>query len=363
MTTPIKTVDDVVNVPTIGKGIRERIDYFLRTGDPHAEKGIIKDQSQQRVLAELMQVPFMGPTIAGKLVEAGCKSVEEVLRRPKFLDMLLPKQKTGMQFHQQLKRPVTQKEAEAVKNFIKESISPDYQILICGGHRRRPTDTAVDCVTILLTHPSQVYVMIPTEAGPRDSKVISLGRRQDPFRPKDGYTKKDEQIRSQLLMQIIPRLQDRGFLAETLKRYKNKWKGIARIPQLDDGEPDKHVSIRSNRKEAISHAQGRYVALEINLAPEKSLGAALIALTGDMEFNRTIQKQASKMGMLLDEYGLWKWIPYNSTNESSDNSIPKGSWRLLPSHSEESIFAELGMEYVPPDRRSYGHLVGKKYSR
>ena len=82
--------------------------------------------------------------------------------------------------------------------------------------------------------------------------------------------------------------------------------------------------------------------------------------TGDQEFIRTVQRRALKMGMLLNEFGLWKWTQKSSSEPSSELTpgTPLGHWRFMTaSESEEAIFAELGMEVVSPLRRNYSHLL------
>lgn len=52
-------------------------------------------------------------TVASKLVEAGCQTIED-LRLPEFNSMLLPAMRVGLDFLDHLDKPVTREEAEIV---------------------------------------------------------------------------------------------------------------------------------------------------------------------------------------------------------------------------------------------------------
>lgn len=64
----------------------------------------------------------------------------------------------------------------------------------------------------------------------------------------------------------------------------------------------------------------------------------LLALTGSGRFVRLMRKYASKKGFRLNEYGLFSY-----------KHPKRGS---LPAQTERDIFDHLGLEYVPPERRS-----------
>ena len=93
--------------------------------------------------------------------------------------------------------------------------------------------------------------------------------------------------------------------------------------------------------------------------PSKSKGAALLALTGDAEFLRHLKLKAAGIGMLLDEFGLWRWQANDILADDSAN----GFWEMANSDTEEEILEELGMGYVPPEKRNYGFTVGRRSSK
>jgi hypothetical protein len=95
-----------------------------------------------------------------------------------------------------------------------------------------------------------------------------------------------------------------------------------------------------------------------SLAPLKSRGAAQLALTGDYEFLRIARMAAVRHGMHLDEYGLWRW--HDSLEGGSDCDVGAGYWELVEGESEERILEEIGLGEVPPGRRNFRYVAGRR---
>lgn len=73
----------------------------------------------------------------------------------------------------------------------------------------------------------------------------------------------------------------------------------------------------------------------------------MLALTGDAEFNRDLRQRAHRMGLHLNEWGLWRW----------DDAA---AWARVPVETEADVLSELGLGWVEPARRNFGLLgLGK----
>ncbi|MBI4063269.1 MAG: DNA polymerase/3'-5' exonuclease PolX [Elusimicrobia bacterium] len=73
------------------------------------------------------------------------------------------------------------------------------------------------------------------------------------------------------------------------------------------------------------------------VAPD-SFGAALLYFTGSKEHNVVLREQALKLGMTINEYGIFK--------------LTKGkAGRKVASKTEEEIYKALGMKWIPPELR------------
>lgn len=73
---------------------------------------------------------------------------------------------------------------------------------------------------------------------------------------------------------------------------------------------------------------------DISVVSSQSMGAALIAWTGDKQHNIALRTLAEKKGWLLNDYGLWK------------------GKKLLASKTEEEVYKKLGMDWIPPEIRN-----------
>lgn len=108
---------------------------------------------------------------------------------------------------------------------------------------------------------------------------------------------------------------------------------------------------------------------DVSFVPHQCAGSALIALTGDVQFNLAIRKAASRLGFRLNEYGLWKW--QGTATMASIDAVDKqrnieqygGYWELVAGEKEEDILEAVGMGWVPPERRNFANLDGRSRKR
>ena len=93
-----------------------------------------------------------------------------------------------------------------------------------------------------------------------------------------------------------------------------------------------------------------------SIFPTLSEGAALLATTGDVDFNAHIRACATKQGLLLNEYGLWKFVSSSAPAPSAESSTAGGHWELIASANETEILDSLGVGYVVPEKRNFSFL-------
>jgi DNA polymerase (family 10) len=75
--------------------------------------------------------------------------------------------------------------------------------------------------------------------------------------------------------------------------------------------------------------------VDLRALPRESFGAGLQYFTGSKEHNIVLRGRAVKMGLTLNEYGLYR---------IDDDT-------LVASETEEQIYAALGLQYIPPEMR------------
>ncbi|KAJ8464078.1 hypothetical protein ONZ45_g17362 [Pleurotus djamor] len=372
---PIKSADDIRSFKGVGPGISRRIQDYLdenaTDSDPHSStstpRETLQDAEIKQLKEQLMQISGIGPKKAQTLIDTGCTSIDD-LRTPRMRLKLSNAQLIGLDYFQHLQEPATRQEAEAIEAFIRSSLDPKFQVQLVGSYRRGSTSPSD--IDIMLIHPSHVH--IPTPSLPTDEPSSASSKRtrtalsQTPFHTTSrSKTSRDTSL---LLNSVTPALLDRGLIAATLSSGLQKWQGIALIPEdTCNAQEDRH-----KRLGMIERKEGTYRRLDISLVPVKSKGAALLSLTGDTEFIRHLRLKAASMGLLLNEYGLWRWKPLSNgvTHNSEDGvddelgsplSIPNGQghWQLIKAETEESILSELGMDYVHPSMRNYEFILDK----
>ncbi|MBC7772307.1 MAG: DNA polymerase/3'-5' exonuclease PolX, partial [Pyrinomonadaceae bacterium] len=93
------------------------------------------------------------------------------------------------------------------------------------------------------------------------------------------------------------------------------------------------------------------IQVDLRVVPAESWGAALMYFTGSKEHNVRLRERALKMGMTLNEYGLFP---------EDDNKEPpqKRGVKPVASATEEEVYARLGLRWVPPELREDRGEVG-----
>jgi DNA polymerase (family 10) len=87
------------------------------------------------------------------------------------------------------------------------------------------------------------------------------------------------------------------------------------------------------------------INIDLRVVPAESYGAALNYFTGSKEHNVVIRARANKLGLTLNEYGLFK-IKAGSTKKGAEQEGVH-----VASRSEEEIYRALKMAYVEPELR------------
>ncbi|KAF9464116.1 hypothetical protein BDZ94DRAFT_1162537 [Collybia nuda] len=333
-------------VSGIGPGISKRIDEFLAG---HKSSHELRQATLRRAKTELEAISGIGATKARKLIEAGCLGISD-LQKPQYISMLTTTQKIGVKYHHHLRQAVTREETEMITQFIRDNISSKYDVIITGSYRRG-AETSTD-IELVIMHPNHVFVPVPETPpnGPPESRIRKIIN-------KTSFVNREIRSTSPLFSDLVPVLQDRGLVADNISSGIRRWQGIVRVPEKN--ENGKWCS-RAVRLSGIEELTGKFRRLDLNLVPLKSKGAGLIAFTGDLQLNKDLRLRAAKMGFLLNEFGLWKWIANNRSKnpaESSEDILPSdGYWQLFRTSTEQEIFEHLGMDYIEPTRRNFSFV-------
>jgi DNA polymerase/3'-5' exonuclease PolX len=119
-----------------------------------------------------------------------------------------------------------------------------------------------------------------------------------------------------ILCSVIDFLKEQNFLVDDLTYNGNT----------------KYMGICKNRK-------GQAIRIDIRYIKKENIPSALLYFTGSGEFNKNMRTYAIKHNFKLNEYGLFK--------KSGDEFHPVKNIK-----SEKDIFRELGIVYIPPEKRT-----------
>jgi DNA polymerase beta thumb len=108
--------------------------------------------------------------------------------------------------------------------------------------------------------------------------------------------------------------------------------------------------------------------------PQPSEASALLAFTGDTQFNVDCRNRAKRRGMHLNEFGLWRPklsdVETDSNGRGDDWDASQGQecgkdseddqWELVKTPDEAALLRELGMGYIVPERRNLANIYPRE---
>ena len=106
-------------------------------------------------------------------------------------------------------------------------------------------------------------------------------------------------------------------------------KFFTNLPQVE------RIDMSGGTKSAVILKSG--ISCDLRAVSDKEFPYALHHFTGSKEHNVAMRARAQKMGMKMNEYGLFK--------------ISGKTEKLIPCKDETEIFARLGLKFIPPEIR------------
>lgn len=288
----INSIKDIENLPTIGKGVLEKVQEILEKGHLQIlkdlkEKSLSKKGSNQMQdkMEEFTSLLGVGPEQAKKFINAGIKDIKDLENRVKKNEIKLNNQQiVGLKYHNELKTLIPRKDAHDVVLGIKKSITKkqewsNLEIIHAGSY----------------------------PSGKIASKDIDILI----FDPRIK-TRKDLD-NSNLLQEITEHLVKDKKILEILSLGKTKFLGL--VPGTPNSKFAKHLDIR--------------------LIPLESRIPAYFYYTSGGKFNQMIRQVAKNKGYKLSEWDL---------KDSKD--------QVVPVSNEKDIFKIIGVNFIPmSDRR------------
>jgi DNA polymerase (family 10) len=105
----------------------------------------------------------------------------------------------------------------------------------------------------------------------------------------------------------------------------------------------KKITNRGMTKSSVLLTSG--MAADLRVVADKEFAFALHHFTGSKEHNVAMRQRAIAQGRKLSEWGLF------ITPKTKAKGTPTDEGELVPCSTEEELFAELGLQYIPPELR------------
>ncbi|KAF2654395.1 hypothetical protein K491DRAFT_693926 [Lophiostoma macrostomum CBS 122681] len=290
-TTKISTKEQAEALPFIGSRLAAKIEEIVLT-DRLKRLDSTKDDPNDQVLRLFLGVYGVGVSQAGRWLQQGHRTLEDLLHKAKLTES----QKVGIEHYQDFATRIPRSEVSAHNVYVRtalQKIDRAYQVHVMGSYRRGTTDSG-DIDLIITKRRTPVSAM----------REVVFGK-------------------------LVPRLFGEDFLKVSLATSRRH----------DDGTGTKWLGASCLPSSTV------WRRLDLLLVPEEEMGAALIYFTGNDIFNRSLRLLASKMGMRLNQRGLYKDVIRGRNRER----ITEGT--LVEGRDEKRIFEVLGVPWREPMER------------
>ncbi|KAI5437174.1 DNA polymerase lambda isoform X2 [Lathyrus oleraceus] len=288
----IESVDQIKNLPSIGKSMKDHIQEIITTGKLSKLEHFEIDEKVQTI-SLFGEVWGVGPATALKLYDKGHRTLDD-LRND---DSLTNAQKLGLKYFDDIRQRVPRHEVQEMEQILQkvgEDVLPGV-IIICGGSYRRGKATCGD-IDIIITHP-------------------------------DGTSHKG------FLPKFVKCLKDMNFLREDLIFSTHSEEGT-------DSGVDTYFGFCTYPGRELRHR------IDLKVYPRDIYAFGLVAWTGNDVLNRRLRLQAESKGFRLDDTGLFPAIQGSGGKRGT-----KGTANMKL-YTEREVFDFLGFPWLEPHERN-----------
>ena len=297
---PIDSAASLKGLKGIGKAMLDKIDEILKTGELHQEQQVLADP-ETTAMKLFTTVHGVGPSLARKLVyDHKLRSLEDLENCDGV--HLPPAVRLGLKHYEHSQERIPFDEVEDHRVFILDvakQIDRRLQIEICGSHRRGAALSGD--IDLLLTH--------------RASRL-------------------DSGADYMYLKLVIAAMRDNGYVVDSLAEGNSKFMGYCCLPKIS----------KTVRR------------LDVRWFTYDCFFPALLYFTGSDMFNVNLRVSALKIGLTINEYGVYRVKNYDVTRDSPTKKVVGAAAGIEKGEkieilSEEEIFKLVGLEFVEPRNR------------
>lgn len=287
----IENVDQVKDLPAIGKSMQDHIHEIVTTGKLSKLEHFESDE-KVRTISLFGEVWGIGPATALKLYERGHRSLDDL----KSDDTLTNSQRLGLKYFEDIRTRIPRDEVQEMEHLLQkaaEDVLPGVNV-VCGGSFRRGKATCGD-MDIVITHPD--------------------GESHIGFLPK-----------------YVNHLKDMNFLREDLVFSIHSEQGT-------DSGVDTYFGLCTYPGRELRHR------IDLKVYPKDIYPFGLIAWTGNDVLNRRLRILAESKGFRLDDTGL-----FPATHGCGGKRVSAST--SLKFNSEKEVFDFLGFPWLEPHERN-----------
>ncbi|KAI5926792.1 hypothetical protein F4810DRAFT_488278 [Camillea tinctor] len=259
--------------------IADKIEEIASTGNLKQLENA-RDHPDRPVLQLFMNIYGVGVKQAHVWLTKGFRTLDDLKTKAN----INKNQKIGIDHYDDLNTRIPRQEVEALGNHVKEAaafIDPEVEVII-GGSYRRGSDSSHD-IDIIMTKP-----------GTSSTQDLAL-----------------------FFDRLIDKLAVERFLTAVLASHHDNggtWRGCCVLPESAYPGPKENYRPTWRR-------------IDLLLAPETEIGAALIYFTGNDMFNRSLRLLARKKGMKLNQKALYGVNIFEARDEKKIFEILGVRWR------------------------------------
>ncbi|KAJ0796255.1 putative DNA-directed DNA polymerase [Helianthus annuus] len=287
----IESVDQVKDLPAIGKSMQDHIQEIVTTGKLSKLEHFESDE-KVRTISLFGEVWGIGPATALKLYERGHRSLDDL----KNDATLTNSQRLGLKYFEDIRTRIPRDEVQEMEHLLQraaEDILPGVSV-VCGGSFRRGKATCGD-MDIIITHPD--------------------GKSHIGFLPK-----------------YVNHLKGMNFLREDLVFSIHSEQGT-------DSGVDTYFGLCTYPGRELRHR------IDLKVYPKDIYPFGLIHWTGNDVVNRRLRILAESKGFRLDDTGL-----FPATHGSGGKRVSGST--SLKFNSEKEVFDFLGFPWLEPRERN-----------
>ena len=289
---PIKSAEEALQIPGIGKGTATKIGKILK-GESITD---ILDRNALGIIdiySKLRKIRDIGDKKAKELIKKyNVRSIDDLRKLVSSGKVKLNEsQLIGLKYYDDLTRQIPHDEIKQIEDLFKKiakSIDPNLEVYILGSYRRkRPFSN------VMLLHPE-----IKTPA--------------------------DFVKHPNFIQLFVNKLTKMGIIDEELK-----------TGSLNQKQAPKSINLEYLIKTPFSKHRRK---IDLKFYAYESKIPAILYFTGSKDHNRRIRDMFKNLGYLLNQYGLYK-------------KLPGGKIKMIPLKKERDVYDILKIPFLLPEQR------------